>query len=287
VAKSALDTETFVKHVSPSQKDQFMRCPRQWWFRYGENFSTPPSAALFIGLSAHQALDTYFKDRIGSSHYRLDMLMDPLEESFRRANDVFWDEVAPDKAQSKLRGTLTGFHKDFAPRILPQETEVAFQYKPDGLSVPIHGRVDLLGRVPARRKDFLFEWKFTGRNVSTIKPQHLEQIQTYAMIEGTDCYAVYFVWPYQTFTPIQVPAPTEKEINRILLDYKTFVKLREFSVQTATFAGAAPGSYICTPKWCGFWDICQSYDWENLSPQEVKEKLRGIPTKLPETDEPD
>ena len=69
-------------HVSHSQISMWLRCPRQWEFRYVKGLKLPPSGALIEGGCYHTALEMNFRQKVDS---RKDM---PIDDCL----DIYSDE---------------------------------------------------------------------------------------------------------------------------------------------------------------------------------------------------
>ena len=50
-----------LSHVSASQIQKYLRCPRQWWYRYVQNVEEPSTPAQEFGTFAHAALEGAIK----------------------------------------------------------------------------------------------------------------------------------------------------------------------------------------------------------------------------------
>ena len=54
------------KHLSATQLNMFLRCPRQYEFRYIKGFKIPPSGAMVQSRVWHETLEANYKQKVQS-----------------------------------------------------------------------------------------------------------------------------------------------------------------------------------------------------------------------------
>jgi CRISPR/Cas system-associated exonuclease Cas4 (RecB family) len=54
------------QHISASQIKTYMRCPKQWYFRYIEGLKIPPKGAPWNGTKIHETVDFNYSQKINT-----------------------------------------------------------------------------------------------------------------------------------------------------------------------------------------------------------------------------
>lgn len=57
--------------------------------------------------------------------------------------------------------------------------------------------------------------------------------------------------------PKRVPPASRPELMRWLWTLSEIVLAIEDACEKGRFMPAPPGEWLCSPKWCGYWDVCQ------------------------------
>lgn len=112
--------------MSHTQVEMYLRCPRQYWFRYVKGESRPPGVAMVLGSGTHKAVETTHHHIVDHGVPAPDeMLMDAFSDRFEeQAADVEATEWTgnQDKGKVKDQGVklVKIYNQKFAPKVQPQ-----------------------------------------------------------------------------------------------------------------------------------------------------------------------
>jgi len=115
-------------HVSHSQIEMYLRCPKQWEYRYVEGLKVPPSGALIEGRCYHEALERNFKQKIVT---QADMSLDDCLDAFSLAWDstlieeefINWGEKSPGLIKDEGVRLVREYRLAISPSVLPLKVE--------------------------------------------------------------------------------------------------------------------------------------------------------------------
>lgn len=247
----------------------WLRCGVQFEFRYIQGLKIPPGISARRGSAVHKAAEVNHLQKLSS---KTDLSREELQavaaDEFNRL--VYGDESegvyiskeeAPDKAtEKKICGQMldqaidaTGvYRREIAPGIQPDKVEEELTGEVKGLA--ISGRVDLID---------------VSGNIIDLKV-HKSKNQTWAdrAIQPTFYSAMYAqrferkpaAFVYEGIVPNKTMIRQRLETTRDKADFDRLeVYLQRFleSVTKETFTPADPDSWICDPRYCGYFNICK------------------------------
>lgn len=119
------------RHLSFTQINMFLHCPRQYGFRYIEGLKTPPSGAMVQGRVWHETLERNYRQKVGSDS---DLPMGEMQEFFAARFDetLTNEEVAlePGEKPGRLKdqgvAIVAAHHRAIAPTVRPLLVEERF-----------------------------------------------------------------------------------------------------------------------------------------------------------------
>jgi len=105
----------------------WLRCPRQWKYRYTDGIKSAPSGALIIGSAYHTALEGNFQQKISSTVDLpvadcLDLFSDAWEGRLLE-EEIIWDNLGPDESKDQGVGLVQEYMISTAPSVQPAEVE--------------------------------------------------------------------------------------------------------------------------------------------------------------------
>lgn len=254
-------------HISHSQLNMLLRCGESYRRRYLIGDIIPPSGAMVLGSCGHKAEEKNFKQKIES---KTDIHIDEVKQEFSetweekkleiewKKEDLDGDSVKKAEAKEKNRGIslVDVFHREQAPSIQPAFVEEKFEVHFEGGYPKLIGFLDNV-----TDEEIIFDYKFSRK--SPIKDDILNDSQITAYDFG---YRAKFgrkpkgmkkVWSVSTKVPktvMQEAVPREEaQIERFMLRLEKAMACIEKEV----FLPAAPGSYLCSEKWCGYYPSCR------------------------------
>jgi CRISPR/Cas system-associated exonuclease Cas4 (RecB family) len=244
-------------HLSWSQCNMYMRCPRSYFFRYVEGMKVPPSSALAVGSSVHKTAEHNNKQKIFS---REDVSLKVAKEVFSQV----WDEMAPsvDFKEDENPGQLKDqgvalvdlLMTRVAPRIQPRAAEEEFILEFSNAEYSFKGIIDVV-----TEQGEIVDFKTASRTPSQGDIDQDRQITTYYL--GHE--ALYGQPPAGAFMDYLVKNKTPKherfETSRTEADTKKLLALiAEISRSIRNgFFFPNPTNNLCNPRWCGYWNICK------------------------------
>ena len=248
-----------IDHLSPTQISMFLRCPKQWAYRYVEGLKIPPSGAMVLGSAYHEGLAerfNYVLDR--KEQPELQLALDAFSESFERIKSehlVFEDEeVLPfdeikwetDPGELKDIGVklLTAYEKSIAPKITPLTVEEKDIFICEG--VPIHIVTDLV----TERK--VIDHKVKARRFSEDDLRQNIQATAYYMAKQKP---LEFHVALKTRQPAIEIQQTHRDGQETVFFAELVTKVWQ-SIQSGIFP-PNPIGWHCNEKWCGYWHLCK------------------------------
>ncbi len=253
-----------IKHISPSSVDTFFRCGEQWRRRYVEGDKCPPGIAAHIGSGVHGAAEHNHKRKIETREDEpLDVLQDKARDSFlhRFEEGV---HIAPDecKGQDQLKSEgidsavrLTEVYRaKAAPQIWPVLVEQFVYLDVPSLPVPILGILDL-----ATEDGAVLDLKTASRKWNQGQADSNTAMSVYPMLYQhlTGEYPTRL--GFEVFVNNKAPTHQQLSVYKDQEDFNLFVKRASIvieMVELGVFPPAQAGSYLCSPRWCGFWWEC-------------------------------
>lgn len=254
-------------HISHSQLNMLLRCGEQYRRRYLLGEIMPPSGAMVLGSCGHKAEEKNFKQKIES---KSDIPLEEVKEEFssvweEKKYEIEWKKEDLDgksvkqvEASEKDRGIslVDVFHREQAPAIQPAFVEEKFEVKFEGGYPKLIGFLDNI-----TDEELILDYKFSKK--SPIKDDILNDSQITAYDFG---YRAKFgkkpkgmkkIWSVSTKTPktvMQTTVPREDaQIQRFMLRLEKAME----AIEKEIFLPAAPGSWACSPKWCGYYSSCK------------------------------
>lgn len=265
-------------HISVSQMNMLWRCGEQYRRRYVEGERKPPGIALHIGSGLHVGAEVNFSQKI-ESHEDLpaadivDAAVAGFEERFR--SDGL--ELTEEEASVGLDETI-GTAKD--QLVLLAECH-AKEQAPDYQPTEVEHRSRIV--FPNATHDLLAitDLRDDQGRITDIKSAAKKQPKNTAheSIQLTTYAAAYQVDHGKPATEVRLDTVTKTKVpaRQVLVSHRTqgdFVALLArvnstlAALKAGVFVPASPGDWVCSQKWCGYWNTC------NFVNSERKEKAK-------------
>ena len=134
-------------HVSVSQLNMWLRCPRQWEYRYVKGLKIPPSGALVEGRCYHKSLEENFLHKIESyEDLPVDECLDAFSTEWSKAlseeESIDWEGKNPRDIKNEGHKLVRKYITDQAPYVQPLEVEEWYISEISG--VKFVARLDLI-----------------------------------------------------------------------------------------------------------------------------------------------
>lgn len=253
-----------IDHLSPSQISMFLRCPKQWEYRYIRGLKIPPSGAMVLGSAYHEGLAERFRYVINNDEQPASLLaIDAFDTAFERIKAEHlvteedealpFDEIVWDENPGELKDTgvklLTLYETKIAPMITPiaVEEKARFDVSVTGLFyVPVHVITDLV--TPEK----IIDHKVKSRRFSEEDLKQDIQATAYWIAKKKP---LDFHVALKTKQPSIEVQSTYREDKERHFFAELVTKIWQL-IQGGIFP-PNPVGWHCNEKWCGYWGLCK------------------------------
>ena len=248
-----------IDHLSPTQIGMFLRCPKQWEYRYVKGLKIPPSGAMVLGSAYHEGLAERFRYVMANNEQPdASLAIDTFDTAFERIKSehsveeeeeaFLFDEIQWEEEPGQLKDIgvklLTVYEREIAPNIEPVSVE--------------ERETMLAGYIPVRlitdltTQDKTIDHKVKGRRFSE---DDLRQ-----SLQGT-IYYIATLKPLEFHVALKTKIPTiaVQETSRDVID-EVFCMKQIKAIWQAIQSGIFPPNdqgWHCNERWCGYWNLCK------------------------------
>lgn len=254
------------KHISPSQIESYTRCGEAYRRRYIEGERIPPGVALVRGSSLHKGAEVNFVQKIRSRQdMRPDDIIGVAVHTFENKvkNEGIW--LSPEEqtvGEKKIIGAgkdatvrLTRlFATDLAPRVQPKEVEIEHRIELPNSSHDLLGRLDLVDE-----NDAIDDLKTSAKKACPEDVDKNTQLTFYALTFQNKYKKPPTEIRYSQLVDTKEPQVNVVKTTRTRADFEALVNRINAvirGVNAGIFTPAMPGSWWCSPKFCGYWATC-------------------------------
>ena len=281
------------EYLSASQINMFLRCPKQYEFRYIKQIVSPPAIALLTGVSGHAGFEAYYQDVIAGNtpmthtqvfEYTVACLEDEAKEQ-----EYEFPAGEKDSTIRVLQNVIEPYITNVAPTIIPVAVEQEIRYEAN-CGVEVLGYVDLF-RKPSNldlagldpdseeyeaeaSTEKIVDYKFTAKKWSPSKLKNDLQFNLYTLATGLGDVEIHNLTKTEKahklntikkgdFTKEAQDLASNIRILRHRFDgsefnhVETLIKDVAESITTGNFPPCAMDAWCCTEKFCGYWDRCR------------------------------
>ena len=240
-------------------------CAEQFRRRYIEGEIIPPGLAAHIGTGVHKAAEVNHQAKITTGQDEpLDVLQDAAREGYIKAVNDKGAYFAPeDRPSAKAQAnagidevvSLAGLYRaEIAPEIQPALVEKWAEIWVPELDLPITGTIDVLDQGgtlidlktsskawPADRAHHNHQATIYHKLVEAETGQPPEEIRFEVLVKGSKPRR-------QTLSTDRTEADFQALVGRLAIIYRMIV--------AGLFPPAQAGSWICSPRYCGYYWTC-------------------------------
>jgi len=240
-----------IQHISFSQINMYLRCGMQYWFRYVEGIKLPPPGAVALGKSVHRAIEYNYQNKIMSGRDEaLSTLQDLFVDTFREeAPNALWDEEKPENAEKDGLGLVKTFRQEVAPETFPRAVEKEFNLTFQNVDYKLKGVIDVIDW-----SGIIIDHKTTKKSYTQDQVETDLQLTLYALAQGTE--DVGFDVLVRTKTPKAQRLRSKRDDHTKQRALAIIAYVMD-GIYKNTFLPARPSDWWCSPRWCGYWDLCQ------------------------------
>ncbi|MCL4473533.1 MAG: PD-(D/E)XK nuclease family protein [Actinobacteria bacterium] len=250
--------ESYVlEHVSPSQLNMWMRCQKQWRFRYIDGLIIPTAAQLLLGSAYHSGLEFNYTNKIESKEdMPADEVIGAFADKFEARADseeIDWRDSKPGEVLD--RGVaLTRCHMQTrAPEIQPVEVETR-------KSITLPSGIELLAILDLKDDRGIIRDHKTGKRKKSQGDLDKDTQATANLIVDPD--ATGFGWETAITNSkgadcqFLETSRSQAEKDWYLANIEATIKQIQSAIQTGIFVGNTNG-WHCGPDFCGWFNICK------------------------------
>lgn len=250
-------------YLSVSQCEMYLKCPQQYYRRYVLGEKRPPSVALVQGTTIHKVVEEGYKDVMAALTHPLEKALDIYSGELDKnlTEDVVWDDtnddddllVGPkkDKGAVKDQGVqlVKAWHKVKLPNVKPTAVEKSFVTFFGGS--PVVGKVDL---IDAQGEMTVVDNKVVGKKYAQSLVNNKLQLSLYSHATQLPRQRL------DLFIKSKVPRLDELITSRDAQSIRWAARIFESvakAISAGVFTETSPESFLCNPKWCGYWATCR------------------------------
>lgn len=262
-------------YLSASSIGTFLRCPKQFEFRYVYDIISPPSAALVTGKAVHSTLEEYFKDYLQSkkrmNEKETGELSVAILDSTIEEEDFKFSPKEYDETIYEVKDLVENYVKYVACTLEPVAVEKEINYTTD-MGVNIIGYIDL----EIKKLDALniIDYKVTSKKWTKNKLVNSLQFNIYSIATGVNTIEVHNM--VKLGAPTKVLPEHKRYEEEGIVDYTNKLRVLEHkfdnsakqhfeeiihsvakAVSLGLFIPCDPESWCCNETWCGYWDRCR------------------------------
>lgn len=253
-----------VTSLSVSSIRTYLECPERWRRRYINAEWEPTAGRMLLGSAVHAAEGVSFTKKITTREDLptsdvLDVYADEFDERSER-EDVDWGEDKPAKLKDSGVQVVRAYHETIAPLVQPTSVERRVAFRLPGADWTFRGFIDL-----ETDDGNPVDLKVTKRAMSAADIAENMQATAYLTarrLEQPDA-SVGREFEFHVLRTVKEPDATIVLTQRTEAQQDRFLELvvrvaREivWRAEHDVWSGAAPGSWRCSERYCGFWPTC-------------------------------
>lgn len=262
------------KHFSFTQLNMFLRCPKQYYYRYIENKKIPPSGAMFQSSVIHKMLEHNYKQKLEtymdvSIPYIFDLFIHIFEESLIN-NEV---NIRNKKEKEDLINTgkdiLLKFIIEICPSVRPKHIEKTFEIKLQTFSnYSLIGVWDVIDE-----NNVIIDNKVYSKKVSQTQIDNDLQLSIYSLAyrllnkQKENNLRLDIVVKNSKLNTQQLT--TTRSYSDIMFTIEVIQKAIK-AIKKGIFV-PNPNSFFCSKDYCGYFNICRRQTYKNFDMQIIKQ----------------
>lgn len=251
-----------ISTISYSQVSKFLKCPRQWMFKYLKRIPESSSGYALQGIAYHEALATNFSYKLRNEQdlpisdvldaYSTAWVNSLYNKSFSETGPIegiVWEED-PGKLKDSGIICVESYHAKIAPSVKPKLVEETLK-KSITPKVSITGRLDLV-----TKEDLLVDHKLKGRRMAQADVDRDIQPSTYLFLLGKKSgnIAYHVAIRGKDIISIMNTSRTEEEMNW----WNKFILDVILQMNSGVYP-PNPTGWWCSETWCPYWKVCRDY----------------------------
>lgn len=252
-------SEPKIKEYHQSEVGTFLKCGKQWEFRYVMGIKTPPRGAMTVGSSVDAGVTRNLAQKVESNKdLQLSEVLDVYSTDFDiRAKETDWEDDDQSKQKDMGAQLVMLHHKDVAPKIDPETVQEKFVLETDA-GYNIGGIIDLTEKSGIVADTKTSKNKYSPDAVSKALQPALYDF-AYEALKGKKATGFRYdvlIKPTKTKPPElqQVSAKVTDADRSWLFDA---IGNMDRAIMAGVALPAPEGAWWCSKDWCGYWDKCK------------------------------
>ena len=269
-------------HISPTQLTMYFRCGESYRRRYVEGERIPPGISAHKGKGMHKGAQVNYAQKVTtfrdlSRQDIIDAAVDAFDQAC--ATDGFvmtaeeqarGEQAIVAEARDQTADFADAFARHQAALYQPIEVEQAVRVELPSAPRDLFGYIDLVAidsaaiaagqEITDQIPRSVIDFKTSGKAKPQSEADESIQLTYYAA-----AHHVRHGFPVRDVR-LEVLVSGAKGVRRqVLVSDRTQADLRAFvnrtnamlaGIEAGVFTPAAPGSWWCAKKWCGYWSTC-------------------------------
>ena len=239
-------------YLSVSAAGMYLRCPKQFEFRYIHGIKEPPKVVMVEGISHHNWLE-YNNNHWMKEHENLRLKEAQeafLERWVEKAKENRWGRPICREVEGRGRLLVERYMEDVAPFLQPSAAEGKFELMAG--NVPMLGFIDVECKLEGKKT--IADYKVVARKKSDRDAENELQLGVYAEARGT--VETAFISLCKTKVP-KIEIARAKQTKRRKKWAKMVVQAVGEAITKGSFPPCAPTTNTCNAKFCGYWSRCR------------------------------
>lgn len=242
------------------------KCGVQFQYRYLDGIKIPPAVALVVGTAVHKGVAADLTEKIAKGtllpeEQVKDIARDALVAEWQKGVTLDEDYSAMGEKKAEAAATDTAValarlhHTQVAPGINPTHVERPWVLDITGLPIQLAGTIDVQEGLKVLR-----DTKTASKSPAAETADKSLQLTTYALAVKMHDGAIPEKFALDYLVNTKTPKLVQLESKRTDQDFK-HLQARIYQahrmIETGVFQPAAVDSWICTPRFCGYWGMCE------------------------------
>jgi len=259
-----------ISQAHVSNINTWLRCRRQFYYSQIKGIKSPPGIFAIQGTSVHKTIaDNFTRVLVDGSLMSIPEIQDTARDHFVHTltySEVIWTAEDVERGISKLKGealdksvAMSTVHaKNIAPLITPKAVEWKWVLVPQGFPFTLGGRMDLLAEDMGEYA--VWDAKTANKSKNQQEVDSSLQLTVYSLAAMKKLNLNYLPdVGYHVLVSTKKPKYQVLTSRRSMHNVKLFLRLLEMfaeSIEREDWSPCDPGAWQCSPKWCGYWNIC-------------------------------
>jgi hypothetical protein len=237
----------------------YLKCSRQFEFRYVDGLKAPPGVALVEGSSYHDVIASANRVLMtgGKEPNARDMVEEFVETFSEKSEEIQdWEGETKGRVIDRSEHVL-GRHADSLVSLDGKPTEILAVESKISLEisgVPVIGYLDMQAKLGKDKVETVYDYKFSNRVIKEEELTHHLQLCIYAIDAGKNNVGI-------VRNERKIKGKHEIIRGKVNTVAKKMTEMTVENVAKGVVAGAFPATdpsnWWCGPKWCGYWSQCR------------------------------